>query len=639
MEDNSEQKLNRIVIKTIDELFDNPNCINETIDELFDNPNCINETINETELIIRKIQFDFNILDETYQKIIDHYPSAKIKLKFYDCEFKGKVFINDSIKELLGFYDSIFCHHVVTYDNSKVINTKKIIFRKSIFKRRVNFSNTQIGDATKGLLTGRLSFDESIFSSRVNFMYAKFNVKNISFTDAIFKGEVFFNNIQIGDIEQGLLTEEFSFNNSTFEEHIDFRCSTLNVEVADFKDCKFKKNVILDESIIKTIEFKDSTFEEKLSCQKVKINSLKTTACIFNGNLILDQSTIKTINIEDSTFNGKISFINGRVDILSFSNCVFNQTTKIVNITGIRVMDSVSRISRVSFKRCIISAKFFFNGWEDSIIYLKQGIDVIFSHIYLEEQGYMIFRNINNVGESGGNLKFDYANILGAITIQDSHFESLNLDNSTIVGVISIVNSEPLRYSSYKTLTKLKSNAIKENDNILALAYKSEEMRYYFEEFKSDYKWLQNISRNMNKHKLYMMYGIISLPFLLIVSIIPVKRRENYATFTLLFLNRISNSFGQSWGIGVMFTMIVAFLFFCLINYFGVKHQLFEIGFTSWESYGDVWKDYLQILNIVSFKELDFGFDTFGATLFFISKIFVGYGIYQTISAFRKYGK
>ena len=135
---------------------------------------------------------------------------------------------------------------------------------------------------------------------------------------------------------------------------------------------------------------------------------------------------------------------------------------------------------------------------------------------------------------------------------------------------------------------------------------------------------------------------ILILPMLLIISLIPTKSLNKIREYTLLFFNRISSSFGESWGQGIIFTCIAAWIFFILINFWGLSNgPLFEWGWQGWDSFGLVWNKYLKILNVLNFNDSlpDFKLNATGETLFLLSKIFVGYGIYQTISAFRKYGK
>ena len=125
-------------------------------------------------------------------------------------------------------------------------------------------------------------------------------------------------------------------------------------------------------------------------------------------------------------------------------------------------------------------------------------------------------------------------------------------------------------------------------------------------------------------------------PLFSIIKALPITEQ------VLLWLNTISNKNEQSWWRGFIFTIAVACLFFIMINICGIdKASFFEWGWKDWNSFGEVWKNYLTMFYLTDFKAKFDGvkLNALGETLFFISKIFVAYGVYQTISAFRKYGK
>lgn len=177
------------------------------------------------------------------------------------------------------------------------------------------------------------------------------------------------------------------------------------------------------------------------------------------------------------------------------------------------------------------------------------------------------------------------------------------------------------------------------------MEYKAKEFEQYILE--KNYPLTKKISNyiskkiNIRADNIEVVVSLILLPLLLFFSILPFHALKETKEYTLLFLNRISNSFGINWSRGVIFTMITAFVFYCLINYWGTDSQFFEIGWENWNSFGKVWKEYLNILNVFNFNNQKDGIilNAWGETFFFLSKIFIAFGVYQTIAAFRKYGK
>lgn len=109
----------------------------------------------------------------------------------------------------------------------------------------------------------------------------------------------------------------------------------------------------------------------------------------------------------------------------------------------------------------------------------------------------------------------------------------------------------------------------------------------------------------------------------------------------LLFLNKNSNDFGASWMVGVNFTILVG-----LITYLPILGYLYQNNCISFDlsinSLGNFFQNFGEILNPLKWTNLClFNTEPTGwiYVWIFIGRIFIGYGYYQTIQAFRKYGK
>lgn len=109
----------------------------------------------------------------------------------------------------------------------------------------------------------------------------------------------------------------------------------------------------------------------------------------------------------------------------------------------------------------------------------------------------------------------------------------------------------------------------------------------------------------------------------------------------LLFLNKNSNDFGVSWIVGVNFTILVG-----LITYLPILGYLYQNNCISFDlsinGLGNFFQNFGEILNPLKWTNLClFNTEPTGwiYVWIFIGRIFIGYGYYQTIQAFRKYGK
>jgi hypothetical protein len=111
----------------------------------------------------------------------------------------------------------------------------------------------------------------------------------------------------------------------------------------------------------------------------------------------------------------------------------------------------------------------------------------------------------------------------------------------------------------------------------------------------------------------------------------------------VLYLNYISNNHGLSWSRGILFTVIVSWLLFILYQdslnhpafYWVLNSSSKDIKYAFWggfHEFSNFWASF------PLFKSLENDSITWKTNLVFIlSRIFMGYGIYQTITAFRKF--
>lgn len=112
----------------------------------------------------------------------------------------------------------------------------------------------------------------------------------------------------------------------------------------------------------------------------------------------------------------------------------------------------------------------------------------------------------------------------------------------------------------------------------------------------------------------------------------------------MLLLNKLSSNHGINWGRGVVFTFCVSLLFYsvyvCTVPDSGIA-----FGWAGWQSFRVAmdyfFKNYFKFLSI--FRDFTFIDGTnpnaISHAIDFLGRIFIAYGIYQTVQAFRKYGK
>lgn len=474
--------------------------------------------------------------------------------------------------------------------------------------------------------------------------------KTIFFAGVDFRGLIFLDDISFTqiDISQSHTIEDLplikgllSFKLSTFKGEVNF-----NALLWDSSD---------------NFHFSDNTYEKDVKFMFCKVNSMSDcsfdfTNSQFNGNVLFEgsgrnsssiNSSLSQIDFSNSHFRQKLKIIYVELGEVIMQNCHFYNT---VNITHNSYKDTFYLDFSFSSIKCLFFIDSDLGDDKGEIINLKESIS--FHKALINSDAFVFIRNVNfemKDKSQNGEIDLSYSNILGTVAIQDTQLTRLNLDKSTIIGHVNVENVNVENYINRGTVTRLKNESLKRNDSIAAIGYKSIEIEYYKRELSDKY---DEIFKEIKEK--YLMRLLKGSPF---IRIRLWKRTKNSCKWVknlgavlyqipvteriLLFLNTASNKNGLSWSRGIIFTMLVSFIFFVLINYFGVDNEIFRFGWVSWSSFGEVWKSYMQVLDVLNFNnELkNFEFNAIGTILFFLSKIFIAYGVYQTISAFRKYGK
>lgn len=514
--------------------------------------------------------------------------SVKDEIQF---EVKYKISFANSVIYLMQFWNTKFLKDV-TFSGTQFLGFTYI--QNSIFFEDVHFEKNDINK--------NIEYDDKL----------PVNMSNIKFVNNTFKKTVTFYN------ENWENAVNICFMGNVYESDVNFgRCSILDDKnYYDFSSSIFKGSVIV-------------------SCDP----QIPSNERFCRNDYLYNYIPFSHIKFNDSYFHKKLKIDNVMIGDICMRNCHFDD-----NVTISR--NYYDTISKLDFSFSTIKSLLFIDSDSRGINGqpIKLSNEISFSQSLITKDAFIFFRNINNGPEYSkqGVLNFEYANILGTITVQDSKLEVIKLAKSTLIGDINIENVDT-EYDCRESIAKVKDSFLKRNDVVNSLAYKAKEMKYYSEHLDFKYKFITYIFHLFTKNWFYNTIGICFLPILLLLSLLPIKSLENVREYTLLYLNRISNSFGMSWGQGVLFTCITACAFFMLINTVGIKSSpLFVWGWNGWDGFGDIWKNYLHMFYLLDFKDKfseGIKLNALGDTLFFVSKIFVSYGIYQTISAFRKYGK
>nr|WP_320059788.1 pentapeptide repeat-containing protein [uncultured Bacteroides sp.] len=454
-----------------------------------------------------------------------------------------------------------------------------------------------------------ISCDSSEYNQQVNYHFKCTNsvlydakLFGVIFKeDAIFSGSIFVGNTDMSNciFEGRVLFDSVTFTDKCLDDDSQYPTG------CHFDFSKFKNYTSFEKSIFKVFQvtFYNATFNELYSSFSFtgygNNNSfISYYGSTFNSGIQFENVVCtKNINLGNCTFDGSVTFYDNTFEgDLSFAESIFNKHLYLGK-EQIEGDANYTSIKRLILRKTRIN-------WRADFEFCK--IDILFGY-FMDVQKDSIFRifksSINSV---------DLTSLCnrGIVVFEENSdkIEQLTLYSALNIGQIEILNTHIANLSDRRTAQILKDSAIKSSNKIDAIKYKSQEMVFYKQELKSAI---------FQKTKVCRLH----------------KKRRPIEEYLLLFLNKWSNNNGQSWLWGVAFTLIVALFWYILIILSDIESYWF------YSTSGEVWKNYLQVLNALNFRDNPLGFtlNALGETWFFISKIFISYGIYQTVSAFRKY--
>ena len=134
--------------------------------------------------------------------------------------------------------------------------------------------------------------------------------------------------------------------------------------------------------------------------------------------------------------------------------------------------------------------------------------------------------------------------------------------------------------------------------------------------------------------EIFKFFLITILIFIAIIFSIISKKQDKL----LLWFNKNSNIFDTDWVVGINFTILVTLIAYIVI--LSLNPNLFFLPNS--EGVGNFLRGLVDVLNITDWRYIKILGKTpsnWQYVFLFIGRIFVAYGIYQTVQAFRKFGK
>lgn len=390
------------------------------------------------------------------------------------------------------------------------------------------------------------------------------------------------------------------------------------------------------------IRFKSHLYITGISSE-IEIDSLHIADCQFpliedtTASFGLLSLSLSKLTINDCCFNtsviiSNISVNENEVGAIEILDCKFKNS---ISLTKINMPNKESKLE-------ILGGEMEISGdlcLNDCLIAGEVDIRAII-------HGSLLMYGIGHRPDGGDNIpnsqvinKFilHEATIDKAIRFMNCIFSSIDILNSYINNVYEYNLSYNILLNDTPMI--LRDAAIKNNNVFLIQRYTA---AVYDRRLREG--GISTIKRLFNTHNesrgnrfnnlKALLYKVVLEPIILLLTSFSSGER------LLLWLNKYSNNFNGSWIRGVWFTVIATFVFYFILNYYGLEKPFFIVDW-KFNNFGNVSEGYLSLLDIFNLSNVNMDFQPtiLGKYIIFLSKIFIAYGIYQTIYAFYKYRK
>ena len=549
------------------------------INSIFNNSVCFTNSTFKNDVCFKKCTF----IDNPFF----NYSFENVIFEGENIDFSNSDFYNVNFSKTI-FGKSKKTH--ISFEGAKLSNT---FFEKAKFKRKILFNKSKIKN---GRITEiqNTKFNEAIFFDQANFQDVIF-LGSISFEKTQFKGDTFFLKAKFHQINNNINNE---YKNKLQENNDIKEKSEVN-----FKKCNFVGNIYFSEAFFETdVDFSGSLFNT-----------------ISFGNAIFDRN----VRFHKTTFNNNIDFFN-----TSFNKLV--------------------EFYRAHFYKPI---QFHFTDFLDRAIFSSTEFDeeVQFLHCTVDSNSYIRFESATfkkslDISRSNFNDKANFWNI--ELEEGDTFISSKYQNDFDEKAKTESTKNTPTIYKKIReTYRIIKSNFYSQNNKIEALKFSKREILVYEKEVKS----LSTDKILLLANKFSNNYGTNWVKGLLFTML------SGFITYsTILYIEEKVNSTYSILLICVLFVVImsktenikeiqqkVSFVFFsCLyVTILCFCNTPFAIN---WELFIE---HYLKVLNVIDLKPFEkeensiFNLSGLSYLFLFIGRIFIGYGYYQTIQAFRKFGK
>jgi hypothetical protein len=370
--------------------------------------------------------------------------------------------------------------------------------------------------------------------------------------------------------------------------------------------------------VIEHLSIENKTFKFEYRLERCCFVSVFIFDCLFEKRFTFSGNKVKQyFSIDSSTFNHSLRITSGSIEKnLRINQTIFHDFNIYdLDLTGQAYIDDSKinnelRVQHLNKCENFIIIRSEIKDFHLPIIIYNGAsyrlIDIAFSRIFVtnsfSNHGYMQWNNLTPLPDA--EVIIENA-IMGKWDIVNCNFENVKM----------ILYSSKITDGFY-TNTKFPSK-LKTQNHVMPIDD--------YDILRDGYNQLKTLAQKQNDRKMFLHYQAEELRSYYAT----LHWKKNFHTWFQLFAMKYSNYFGTSWPRGVVFVGI-ANLFFIVVSFSCRDFDITQAG--SFIAY------YFEFLFSVVRKP-DFISGSWETTWYFISRIFIAFGIYQTVAAFRKFGK
>jgi uncharacterized protein YjbI with pentapeptide repeats len=472
-------------------------------------------------------------------------------------------------------------------------------------------------------------------------------ISKIIFKNCAFKEKVF-----LGTYEYA---GEINFeDNCIFNDEVTVKSYGINGNVEFSDDSEFNDTVIIFVNDRSDVSFSGIKIDgdfiiygENISSLSIKnINIGNRLGGLFisaNCNrLLLEKVFLRSIHLhQKGKISEKADFEQISVDIIIIDEFHFNTLLRIINsdIQSLEVKKVIGEDKRIEVSNnCII----------DNFTLPISQLD----HINLRNS---IIKNLKLIEANNENSILN----IEKITLQSLQFINIVNKGTITISEPSILDHAEISFI-FSNLGKM--NFIKCDFSNAGFQFENSKVTEIFLS-ETDFPKLVKTNNKVNYHQAQLVFGQLSTAFQKQGDSVRSQeylarevndyyntlnwKRKTVFTKLNLWLNKWSNNFGRNWARGFIFSFGIGFLFYYFLI---LTTEEFYFGFPikiKWEYFASFLKfmnplRYFETENLFKLREdkkLPATLNNWSYLWDFLGRIFVAYGYYQTIQAFRKFGR